>query len=225
MGFTKKLYLKMKIQPTGGLSNRLRVIFSYKRILNENEKLEILWKIDDNCNGHFLDYFEPINNVVFVNEVNEEINYKGCSSKEGVEFNYNDLILNKEMKRELDDRLSKLGNEYISTHIRRTDHIELSKSNNRFTTDDEFIDFFNKELNSKIFIATDNRETQQKFLELFKDRVVIFNEIKDVNTLRKTSLREAILDIYTCINSSKFKGSGYSSFSDLINKIRNEKIK
>ena len=38
--------------------------------------------------------------------------------------------------------------------------------------------------------------------------------------MRKTSLRDAILDIYMCVSSEKFMGSGYSSFSDFIECLR-----
>ena len=34
-----------------------------------------------------------------------------------------------------------INNNYISVHIRRTDHISLAKKNNKYTTDQDFITF------------------------------------------------------------------------------------
>jgi hypothetical protein len=39
-------------------------------------------------------------------------------------------------------------------------------------------------------------------------------------TLRQTDLEDAIVDIYTCVGATAFLGSGWSSFTDLINDLR-----
>ncbi len=106
---------------------------------------------------------------------------------------------------------------YISVHIRRTDHILLAKEYNRFTTDEDFINFINQNDNYNLYLATDNFETQQKFYELFKKKIKFINFInKNNNNLRKTSLNYAVIDLYMCIYSYKFMGSGFSSFTDYI---------
>ena len=38
--------------------------------------------------------------------------------------------------------------------------------------------------------------------------------------MRKTSLKDAIIDMYMCVYSNDFMGSDYSSFSDIINRLR-----
>lgn len=42
------------VKPIGGLCNKLRVIFSYyKKAINENKKLIIIWIADRDCPGFF----------------------------------------------------------------------------------------------------------------------------------------------------------------------------
>ena len=74
-----------------------------------------------------------------------------------------------------------------------------------------------------VYIATDNRSTQQKFKELFPNNIVFHSEIKNSTKLRKTKLDQAIIDLYICVYSYKFKGSYYSSFTDLILEMRKKK--
>ena len=48
----------MIIYPTGGLSNKLRVLFSYyQHISNLNRILYVMWDITEECPGFFLSYF------------------------------------------------------------------------------------------------------------------------------------------------------------------------
>ena len=42
------------IQPTSGLGNKLRVIFSYYELAKkQNKKLYVIWIINNACNGFF----------------------------------------------------------------------------------------------------------------------------------------------------------------------------
>ena len=72
----------------------------------------------------------------------------------------------------------------------------------------------------KIYIATDNKNTYDIFKQKYSNRIKI--EYHDVinNSLIQTKLEDAIIDIYLCASSEHFKGSGHSSFSDLINALR-----
>lgn len=207
------------IEPTGGLCNRLRVIFSYI-ILSEKESkiLEVIWKENESCNGKFLDFFEEIPGVIFKGGNGGEIPfYKGCYPLSTID--YKNLKLKNNIIDKVENRMDLLKRNYISAHIRRTDHVVLSKSRGLFMTDELFIDFFNKS-DDMIFLSTDNPETQTKFKKIYKDRLILFNDIKKVNNLRMTTLEESILDIYTCIGSSDFLATKYSSFSDFITQMR-----
>lgn len=103
-------------------------------------------------------------------------------------------------------------NDYVAIHIRRTDHIELAKKNNSYTTFDEFDKFIEDNKEKKIFIATDNLDVQNKY----GDKCIYYKKINKSNNLRQTDLSDAVVDILIASKCSKFKGSGYSSYSGLI---------
>ena len=119
-----------------------------------------------------------------------------------------------------------LKNKYIAVHIRRTDHVGLAKSHNRFTCDQDFINFLNNHKDYNIFIATDCGETQKKFKKIFNNRIKYMKIINmDGTNKRKTSFEDTIIDMFVCGFSSKFKGSDYSSYSNIIQLIYNENEK
>lgn len=99
----------------------------------------------------------------------------------------------------------------IAIHIRRTDHSELAKQNNSYTTFEEFDEFIAANKNKKIFLATDNLDVQKKYANC-----LVYKPITKSKSCRQTPLTNALIDILIAARCSKFKGSGYSSFSGLI---------
>jgi hypothetical protein len=71
----------------------------------------------------------------------------------------------------------------------------------------------------KVYIATDNYETQQKFINFYGDRL-IYKKIEASDNLRQTSLQDAVVDMYVCAGAKYFLGS-ISNFTDIINQLRN----
>ncbi len=212
------------IQPTGGLCNYLRVIFSYYEYTRKNNlELNVIWIKSNACPGYFLDYFEPIPYVSFKTDIDkyDEIDYKGCSVMKNFKPKYDELKLKPRIQKIIFEKLNILNQNYISVHIRRTDHIENAKKNNCYTDDEEFINFLDKSDNNKnIYIATDNEQTYYKFKKKYQERIKFeYHAINDTG-LRQTSLKDAIIDIYMCVYSDNFMGSGWSSFSDLIKSLR-----
>ena len=229
------------IKPSGGLSNYLRVIFSYyeyARLNSEDKKIIVLWDVTSPCNGFFLDYFEPVENIEFINTrvdkkrynelKNHKIDYNGCYQHKDYNPNYEKLKVLPSIKNKIDNLIKILDNDYIALHIRRTDHIQLAKKYNKYTTDEDFFNFIensknNKEIEYKnIYVATDNIETYDLFKKKYNLKL---NYHKTLNTLRKTSMEDAIIDIFMCGNAKIFKGSGGSTFSNLIDNIRELKNK
>jgi hypothetical protein len=214
------------IQPIGGLCNYLRVVFSYYEYAKSiNTQLHVIWRKTDMCNGHFLDYFEPLPNVHMIDSTdkNTGIQYTGCNIHPGFQPNYSNLKLLPHMKELIKNRITILEKNYISVHIRRTDHIELAKKVQVYTDDNDFINFIDNFNNKNIYIATDNEGTYT----IFKDKypcLVKFDYHKTVhNSFRHTSLDDAIIDIYMCVFSDDFMGSGWSSFTDIILNLRGHK--
>ena len=126
-----------------------------------------------------------------------------------------------------------LNNNYISVHIRRTDHIFIAKKNNCYTDDVDFFTFIDKETETKrdteketnskttnLYIATDNKDTFNIFKNKYKDLIKIEYHNTNEYAHRHTTLQDAIIDLYMCVYSKKFKGSGWSSFTDTIFQLR-----
>ena len=63
-------------------------------------------------------------------------------------------------------------------------------------------------------------ETQKKFQKLYKDRLVVYENIIDKDDLRKTNIEHSIIDLFICGCSKKFKGSYYSSYTNFIDLIQ-----
>jgi hypothetical protein len=214
------------VKPDGGLCNYLRVIFSYlKYCKRENKTLGVIWEITRDCPGFFLDYFEPLDGVVFFKDSRLRADIYGNRWHQDYDpyemFIYDGLKLLPKIQEKIKATTSKLEN-YIAVHIRRTDHVTLAKAEEHYTDDNEFINFVNQYPEFNIYIATDNRETQDQFYALYKDRIKVIDFIRPSLKLRQTTLEEAILDMFICIGASHFKGSGWSSFSATIEQYRQD---
>ena len=217
------------IQPGGGLCNYLRVTFSYVQLCKKTgQSLIVIWRPTGHCPGFFLDYFEPVPNTVFLrdNSANHKLDYGGCGphsdyNPDHVDI-YEDLKLLPEFKAEINTDVEKLGS-FAAVHIRRTDHSNMAKSNNAYTDDQQFISFIMSHGSLNLYVATDNRETQDAFYTLFNERMKLVEFIKPNGALRQTGLKEAIRDLYMCVRANEFKGSGYSSFTDVILALRRVK--
>jgi hypothetical protein len=211
------------IKPLGGLSNMLRAIFSYYyKALDENKKLKVIWKESPACPGYFLNYFKPVENMIFDNNLNTNsiITNNACDCSKYTNNIYKNLKLLDFMEIKVKNNIECLGNNFIAVHIRRTDHTNLAKLHNRFTTDEDFIKFIEKYDTYNLYLATDNKDTQLKFYNKYKNRIKVITFIEEnKNSLRKTLLEEAIIDMFTCSHANFFLGSGYSSFSTIIKKL------
>lgn len=219
------------VEPTGGLCNYLRVVFSYKQFaMSKGECLTVVWKVSDMCNGFFLDFFEEVPDVTFVKEANDDtkVDYKGLDShKEYVlgNIDYSNLVLRPEMRASVDEIVSSLGNNFIAVHIRRTDHTTGFSNDKKLTSDDSFVKFIHENTCKNLYIATDNADTFKKFEKMFQSRMKALNCVRpefSATSFRQTSLAQAIVDIFVCVRAKQFKGSYYSSFSNLIAFMRNE---
>ena len=225
--------MSIVILPTGGLCNMLRVTFSYyMKALSENKKLIVIWILTDACPGYFTQFFNIPANMEIISAFDEykisqplSIDYNGFSVHPN--FNipsmYTLLSPNTNILEQVKNNITSLENRYIAVHIRRTDHVTMAKSEKQFTSDDEFIQFLDTYPDYNIYLATDNRQTQDIFHNKYKHRIKtikFINPLQGNRQLRYTTLEDSIVDIYTCVNATIFKGSGYSSFTDLINDLR-----
>ena len=213
------------VHTAAGLNNRIQVLLSYLYKANkEYKKLKIVWIPNDQCPDRFDNLFENIDNVEIIYDTyTENIDYKNEWDKENTDYidaNYYSLLKPVEsIQKEIDNTKLILGNIYIACHIRRTDALTHHGYKHHITSDDdyiEFIDQYPKEL--KIYISTDCRDTQQKFIDIYGDRMV-YKKIEKTNELRQTSLQDAVKDMYVCAGATYFMRS-FGSFSDTIEYLR-----
>jgi hypothetical protein len=214
--------MELVIRPKGGIGNRFRVLTSYylKYIKNTDKKLIVLWVKDKCCNGYFQDYFEPIPKVEFItnNDKKLKVNYCSCSRVGPVDFSIIKPLPH--MIDKINEKRNLLNNDYIAIHARRTDHIAAAKKRGVFTTDEDFFKYIDENINdSCLYVATDNIDTYTMFQEKYKDKVK-FSYHQTTGQYRNTSLEDAIIDIYMCTYAKKFKHSGWSTFSGVINNLR-----
>jgi hypothetical protein len=232
----------MNLFLTCGLANRIRTLLGYLWLAEKTgEELGVFWQIGDDCNGHFLDLFRPLERVTFIESSNEtKIDFKGQLGFHAILESHLrsyglDSSIDQEQKRmyrklEPLPRIREKADLFceknripscIGLHIRRADHEGLAKSVRLFSADDDFINFIrNKPECEGVFIATDNKETQDRFRALYGRRAIFYTNLVSSRQLRQSTLEEALIDILICARCRCFKGSGYSSYSDLIEIFR-----
>ncbi len=226
------------IQPCGGFANHLRVLFTYRKVLQrENIHLIFIWRPTSQCPGTFLDYFEPLEGVTFVSDykTNYVPDYEGCfchpefAHPDGDfpnTFIYEDLKLNAKMQQKVQNVLSTLQENFNAVHMRRTDHIDLAKNWNVFVSDNEFIKYCEMHQNNDIYIATDNRSSQKMLENLFPRAIKYYDEISTHRTgHRFTNLEHTVIDAFVCIEAANFMGTPRSSLTEFIQQFRDYKRK
>jgi hypothetical protein len=212
-----------------GLGNKIRVLLSYMyKARKENKKLIFYWRYEDStCPEYYNNLFENIPDVEIrtMNKYNIFCyiicNYIGYyeENKEYINHKYNLLLKPIPI---LYDKINiykqHLHNNYIACHIRRTDSIGHVSFKHK--TDEEYMKFIDSHDNKlKIYIATDNRDTQDLFIKKYGDRLYI-KPIIPSDKYRQTSVQDAVIDIYVCAGANYFMGTDGSSFTDTINNIR-----
>jgi hypothetical protein len=205
-----------------GLNNKLNALLGYLNKANkENRKLKFIWINEVNCPGKFSDLFEDIPNLEIIDyEIPHDIKTHWAPDDQYITDKYFNLLKPKpDIVKKIDEFKNVLGSKYIACHIRRTDIIGASWVT-KHTTDEDYINFINQhDTNLKIFIATDNRETQDTYRLIYGDRIV-YKDIIPSNNVRQTSLEDAVVDMYVCAGATYFLGYEGSSFSVSINLIR-----
>ena len=136
------------INPCGGLCNRLRVIFSYySYAISNNETLTVIWREDmDITYKSFLEFFEPIEYITFLpnNKDNLPIYYSGVFCCKDYPPIYDKLQIKPYIQDIINERINIIG-DYIAIHVRRGDHIRISKNRKSFTECKDFCNFIDKE--------------------------------------------------------------------------------
>ena len=216
------------IRPRGGLCNYLRVMFTYLVYARSiGARLVVIWELQPiltgDHHGYFDEYFEPVQDVTILRKIDgRRIMYTGTSCYPGVHANYTELKLLPHVQARVDSTLSALGNNFVAAHIRRTDAIANAQQNNSFTTDAEFDSFLREHMDKEMYIATDSYDTFSRYKAMFPENIK-HDYPSVLNQLRQTTLEDAIVDLFVCSCADVFKRSGWSSFSDTIITLSEER--
>jgi hypothetical protein len=242
----------LTIKCPDGFGNQLRLLIAANFLVKE----QVFDKAIQECvvNNHnivnFIDFFEPLDNVIFENLDDKQVmlnsnsytiltknlcEKKGYSIYESFRQSFNALKLKEPFK----NIISKYINQYnikncIGVHLRTGCKTALLSTNSRRhqPISHEIIIDILKNTTEPIYLATDNAETQDKFINTFKDRILFFEKINDgkekfdglynrENVKRFTSPFSVIADFHILKECKYFIGSNESSFSLIIKTLRN----
>jgi hypothetical protein len=216
----------MIFEAQGGLSNRLRAVFSR---FQPGTTISVVWKrYWDAADGHFLDAFEPIDGLTFVddNTVAEASGWWAADGHDTWHKHYKLLRPVASLQARIDQVKESLGR-YHAMHIRRTDLVSHCRSQGLTETQDsEFIRWAQEEaLDAPIFLATDNTETRQNMLSSLGLRLVYQGLMQhsyagNTGPYRYSTIGDAVVDMFVCVGASKFMGTAHSSFTDIIQHMR-----
>lgn len=217
----------MILHPVGGLCNRLRAILSYwAHQQAKGEPLDIVWDADEYVSGaDWGEVFEALPNVRFGSGAFDVESFGVCPDAPlSWVQSYRWLKPHARLTGRILSLQRMLGPGYAAIHVRRTDHSPLAMQFDRYTKDQAFAEWLRGLSPSRrIYVATDNAETQKRWLGFDPDRTVCAEQLfgssetqRGDNHRRHTSLAHAVVDLFVCAGASEFMGSGLSSFSETI---------
>lgn len=214
-----------------GLANRLRGLVSALAYCSRTKmKLDVSWIPNHECPYLFTDLFEIPANTRFVtkDDIVSHGEYKVTTTdmghlchllpKQGLSYSLAPLLISMlNPLPTIKEDIKKLVKEYdikncIGFHIRKTDHIQYANSIGQSTPIEEF-KYLSKNTTENIYLACDDKQTQEDFQREFGDRIKIYKPIENTEHFRQTDGAHAIVDIYLLSLCKLFKGSFASSFT------------
>jgi len=201
------------LHAVGGLCNRLRAMLGH---LRAHGPIEVRWDTDDPAISfaHFLDVFDPIPGITFTSSPTWDV--EAWAPPQGARCDWSLLKPRSHVLARVADL--RMPN-YAAMHIRRTDHRVHAEAAGVYTSDEEFRAWAASF--ERIYLATDNGETQKLFPHAVVNRV-FSNPAHQAERDRAKAgtLADAVVDLYMCIHAAHFKGSGYSTFTETIEEMR-----
>ena len=218
----------MILRPTHGLGDRLQNIYAFvKEARAKSELITVHWVDNYECHGKFNNQFRPIPGVEVIPDQlagSKPIHRTRNLDRSEWELMSSELKPSPMVEQRTTKWVQTLGNHYIAIHIRRTDFVEYMQTQFGVDIKDDskfckFIDGYPSD--TKIFLSTDNTETQEIFRKRYGNRV-FYQEIVMPNSFRQTPLWTSVVDMFVCSRASAFLGTSGSGFSKIILALRKE---
>jgi hypothetical protein len=226
----------IRLYSHSGLCNRLRLFSSYMNLAEKiDHKIEMHWVLCVQCWASFDALFKPIPNVNFIYSRHGKNARKSRPANSAISLNdikeqeicnyYQAIKPIPSIQKEIDTLKKRLGDDFSSCHVRRGDILTVQKKyDKKPNTNEEFFEFLENTDSRKYFIATDNKEAQEIFKDRYKDKVIFSSTISKKSCTRwprrTTSIQNAVIDLFTCIDSKHFTGTVCSSFTQFIYRYR-----
>lgn len=175
------------------------------------------------ANGRFLDVFEPIEGLEFVESGATEKVWWAADGPDTWHRHYKLLRPTAALRERISGIREAIG-PYDAMHVRRTDHVLHSQQYGGITPDSHFLTWA-RQRSSPVFLATDNAETRRVMLDGIGSRLIYQGPMSDSYAYRHESQRfnsiaDAVVDLFVCVAAEDFIGSAFSSFTDLIHHLR-----
>ena len=132
---------------------------------------------------------------------------------------YFNLKLKDELQHKVNDIKKKMNNKYIAIQIRAAEEFFY---NDKVKIIDYFR-FIDRFPSYNIYLATDNKKTQQMFKNRYRNRLFYFENISDeivTNKVRFTTAESLYIDLFVCRDAFDFLGTVESTFTRLISILR-----
>jgi len=241
---------EINIRCFDGFVNQLRLYLASLYISKHNfvNKATQQWIINNHNNINFLDYFEPNNNVK-LQDISRNISYNNIINtttfkqiiklftqdkinwRDALNESLNELVV-KEYTLNVINKFIVTNNinNALGIHLRGTDKISFLGQEYLGITKETLLTISEKY--DKVFLATDNKDTQDLFKEYLKDKLIIFCDINEDTqvesitylhrkTKRYTTPLHTIADFLILKNCKVFCGTYKSTFSSLLYLWRN----
>ena len=220
----------------GGLAGRLRCLINSISISEKTDRKVLLyWDKNLACNCDFSDLFdnyfykikkEELRNIVKQKDfqiykdridlekkfvlVEDLIEYIDFSKVLGI---LKELKINKEIQKKIDG--FKLPKKIVGVHIRKGDFKNIDVG--IVSTDEKFIEEIRKEIESnakvKFFLATEEKETEDKFKRIFGERIISYPKITRERE-GEGSVKEALIEMLLLSKCKKILGTFKSTFNE-----------
>lgn len=198
------------IQPYGGLCSRLRAMLGWR---DAHGSVTVSWFIRGECPGRFLDVFEPLPDAEFVKDFQSVRTNKPFADILGDKYTlarevaaYGELVPVLSIRLRLHALVAMGLRDWKGCHIRRTDHPERHA-----VPEQEYREWAGE---SPVFLATDCPDVQNRWPKAKKAATL------NRPGLRKSTLNDAVADLFALALCKEFMGSPGSTFTDAVMILR-----